>query len=161
MPPVMRYAASGRHRNGSRTGSPEIGTRSDLKKFAVSQRQDGLGRRWQHRGQRCCAINDVVASRDVDQATPKLGLLGTDHAGESPQAALAQRRAGGRLADAAGDDPQRGRVAVIALGQPTDEIGHFRGQTDRARRCRFRRHPPDRARLGRQHTLPQSRSAAV
>ena len=26
MPPVMRYAASGRHRNGSRTGSPETGT---------------------------------------------------------------------------------------------------------------------------------------
>ena len=28
IPPVIRYAASGRHRNGSRTGSPETGTRA-------------------------------------------------------------------------------------------------------------------------------------
>ena len=128
----MRYAASGRHRNGSRAGWPETGTNGGREEFAVAQHQDGLGWRRQHRGQRRCAITDVVARRDVHEAAPQLGLLGADDPGESPQTALAHRRVGGGLADAAGDDPQRGRVVVIPLGQPADEIGHFRRQTDRA-----------------------------
>ena len=86
----------------------------------------------QHRGQRRCTITDVVADWDVHQAAPQLRLLGADDPGESPQTALAQRRVGDGLADAAGDDPQRGRVVVIPLGQPADEIGHFRRQADRA-----------------------------
>ncbi len=136
MPPVMRYAASGRHRNGSRTGSPETGAKAGARKLTVAQHQNGLGRCLQHREQRRRAITDVFsdipASRDVHQATPQLWLFGPDHPGHSPETALAHRRVRDALADAASDDPQRGRVVVIPLGQPADEIGHFRRQTDRA-----------------------------
>ena len=100
--------------------------------FAVAQRQDGLGWRRQHRGQRGCAITDVDAVRDVHDAAPQLGLFCPDDASESPQTALAQRLGGDGLADAAGDDPQRRPVVVIPLGQPADDISHFRRQTDRA-----------------------------
>ena len=85
----------------------------------------------QHRGQRRCAITDIVADRDVHQAAPQLRLLGADDPGESPQTALAQRRVGHGLADTAGDDPQHGRVTVIPLCEPVDEIGHFGRQTNR------------------------------
>jgi hypothetical protein len=89
----------------------------------------------QHREQRRRGITDVYsdipASRDVYQATPQLWLFGPDHPGHSPETALAHRRFRDALADAASDDPQRGRVVVIPLGQPADEIGHFRRQADR------------------------------
>ena len=136
MPPVMRYAASGRHRNGSRTGSPETGTKCGHEELTVAQRQNGLGRCSQHREQRRRAITDVAsgipACREVHQAAPQLWLLGPDDPGHPPETALPHRRVGGALADAASDDPQRGWVVVIPLGQPADEIGHFRRQPNRA-----------------------------
>ena len=98
-----------------------------------------------------------LASRDVHEAAPQLWLLGPDDPGESPKAALAYCRVGGGLADAASDDPQRGRVVVIPLGQPADEIGHFRRQDGPRSRCRSQSASTARDRLGRGHTVPRRR----
>ncbi len=163
MPPVMRYAASGRHRNGSRTGWPDDRHQGGREEFAVAQHQDGLGRRPQHRGQRRRAITDVAPisrPRDVHQAAPQLGLLGPDDPGESPQTALAHRRVGDALADAARDDPQRGRV----VGHPARPAGgrdRPLPPTDGPRsRCRSQRCPRARGRLRRGHTVPRRRRPA-
>ena len=78
------------------------------RRIRLTQHQDGLGCRPQQRGQRRCTITDVVADRDVHEAAPQLWLLGADDSGESPQAALAQRRVGDGVPHPASDDPQPG-----------------------------------------------------
>ena len=132
MPPVMRYAASGRHRNGSRTGWPETGTKAGARNSPSRSARMDLAAVGSTVDSADAQSPMSIADRDVHEAAPQLGLLGADDPGESPQTALAQRRVGDGLADAAGDDPQRGRVVVIPLGQSADEIGHFRRQSDRA-----------------------------
>ncbi len=137
MPPVIRYAASGPtpqrlHAPVARRPAPTPGARNspsrsarmDLLPVSVSAPSTAPLRNRRSRvrpGWPGCrrARPTAVAARPAMTR------------GESPQAALAQRRAGDGLADATGDDPQRDRVVFVALGQLADEIGHFRRQPDR------------------------------
>ena len=83
---MIRYAASGRHRSGSRTGSPETGTRAGARNSpSRSARMDLAGvRRTVDSADTQPAMSASV--RQVDQAAPQLWLLGPDDSGGSPQA---------------------------------------------------------------------------
>ena len=90
--------------------------------LAVAQRQDRLRRGRQHRSERRHQRIDRGVLRQVDQTAPQLRLLGPDDAGGPPHRALRDRGVRTTFAHTAGDDPQRGRVTLVPLGQSADQI---------------------------------------
>ncbi len=102
------------------------------KELAIAQRQDRLRRGSQHRGKRRHQRTDRHAVRQVDQTAPQLRLLGPDDAGRPPQRALCDRGIRTAFAHTAGDDPQRGRVTLVALGQSANQVDQLHRHPHRA-----------------------------
>ncbi len=100
--------------------------------LAVAQRENRLRGLPENRGQRRHQTSDVCAVRQVDQAAPQLRLLGPDDPGGSPHRALGDRGVRTALANTASDDPQRDRVAFVALGQLSDQVDQLHRHAHRA-----------------------------
>ena len=100
--------------------------------LAVAQRQNGLRRGAQQLGKHVGGPGVPVLG-EVDQPAPQLRLLGPDHAGDAPQAALPHSVAGAGFAHATGDDPQPRLLAAFPRGEPTHDVRDLRGQPRRAR----------------------------
>ena len=125
-PPVMRYAASGRHRRASRTGSPVTGTNSGAWNTpSRSTRTVLLGAPSTPASAPAVSPTSCVAARST--RPPQISGCSTEITPASPHRQLCRTAAGCAASwTPVVSDPQRHRVVLIPLGEQPYQTCHLR-----------------------------------